>query len=73
MLANSKEGILYYKNYYERYGYNIELCSECSKIRKIVYPQESVSGPSISSGMMCECVDGFRKVLHEKINSPSRS
>jgi len=55
MEANSEEGILYYKSYYERYGYKIILCEKCHRIKEISCPDLGVSGPSLSSGMFCKC------------------
>jgi len=56
MEACSKEGILFYKSFYEERGCKITLCEICHKIKETVHPEgPGISGPSISSGMCCQC------------------
>ena len=46
-----------FKEYYEKEGSIVELCSKCKLIVKIEYGKP-ISGPSISSGMECSCKRG---------------
>jgi hypothetical protein len=52
-----KQNLNYFKTHYESLGCIVELCGDCGGIVKMDYPEDrhSFDGPSISSGMYCQC------------------
>ena len=53
--AGSIDHIKWFRDFYNRNGATVIICSKCNKIKDIKYPERSFSGPSISSNMFCNC------------------
>jgi len=46
-----------FKAFYEKRGYLVKICPKCKKLTQFHCPKrvKAVDGPSISSGMFCNC------------------